>query len=298
MIQCMYCQTNRRRIDKEQHVFECLDEQVNCSYADIGCMKKVCRRDMVSHEKTYQSEHTKLIYQNLITCKKELVSSQNEIVILRQENATIKQENAAIKEDNVVMKKDSKLLTNKFAELEIRLKTTSKGGQEFGKESFDSVRDLCENVSLINDKSILVVQCSKTVDELSKCYEKNNFDAVTDQLYFSRNKNIMANLFAKTLYHWYECEEDQYYKFIFPLDMQNIANFEVIIPDKFKVKILNKQIKVENMRSQDCDTCNLYVGKNKKKLFHQKKFHLHNMYNCGKCSTSFAHGYACLDFLW
>jgi len=158
LILCAYCQTNRRRIDKEQHVVECLDEQVNCNYYDIGCMKKVCRRVMASHEEMNQSEHTKLIYQNLVTCKKELVASQNEIAILKQENAAmkednatikeenaiIKEENAAIKQDNVTIKEDnfvmkdesasmkeeSKLLKERFAELEISLKTTSKGGQE------------------------------------------------------------------------------------------------------------------------------------------------------------------------
>jgi len=286
----------------EQHVVECLDEQINCSYYDVGCTKKVCRRDMVSHEETYQSEHTKLIYQNLVTCKKELVSSQNEIVILKQENAAIKEDNATIKEDNVVMKKESaamkeesKLLKNRFNELEIKLKTTSKGGQEFGKESFDSVRDSCGNISLINDKSILVVKCNKAVDELSKCYETNNFDCVTDQ--FHHNKNIMADLFAKTLYHLYEREEDQCYKFIFPLDMKNITNFVVEIPDKFRVQILNRQIKVRGMRSQFCKTCCLYVEKHQKILYHQKKFHLHNLNGCGKYST-FAHGYACLEFTW
>jgi len=287
---------------QEQHVIECLDEQVNCSYDDIGCMKKVCRKDMVSHEEAYQREHTKLIYQNLVTCKKELVASQSEIAILKQENATLKQENAtlkqenaAIKEDNVVMKKESKLLMNTFDEQEIRLKTTSKGGQEFGKGSFDTARYLsCGNVSLINNNQVLVVKCNKTVDELSKCYETNNFDCVTDHFHCSHNKNKIADLFAKTLYHWYECGE--YCKFIFPIDMNNITNFEITILDKFNFKLFNKNITVDNMRMQECQ-CFLYVQKNKKKLFHQKKFHLHNLNSCGKCSTSFAHGYACIEFL-
>jgi len=250
-------------------------------------MMKVCRKDMVSHEEAYQREHTKLIYHNLVTCKKELVASQSEIAILKQENATLKDE-------NVVMKKESKLLMNRFDEQEIRLKTTSKGGQEFGKGSFDTARYLCcGNVSLINNNQVLVVKCNKTVDELSKCYETNNFDCVTDQFHCCHNKNIMADLFAKTLYHWYECEE--YYKFIFPLDMNNITNFEITILDNINFKIFNKNIIVDNMRFRQCQ-CYLYVEKNKKKLFHQEKFHLHNLNGCGKCSTSFAHGYACIEF--
>jgi len=46
----------------------------------------------------------------------------------------------------------------------------------------------------------------------------------------------MADLFAKTLYNWYEREEDQCYKFIFPLDMKNIANFEITVPNQINLK--------------------------------------------------------------
>jgi len=34
---------------------------------------------------------------------------------------------------------------------------------------------------MINNNKVLFVKCNKTVDELSKCYETNNFDCVTDQ---------------------------------------------------------------------------------------------------------------------
>jgi len=69
-------------------------------------------------------------------------------------------------------------------------------------------------------------------------------------------------------------------------------------PDKFKVEIANRQITVNNMSSQVCEICYLYVEKHQKILYHQKKFHLHNLNGCCKSRTSFAHGYACLEFTW
>jgi len=306
LIQCMYCETNMLRMDKEQHDIVCLNEQVNCAYHDIGCLLKVYRRDLVSHEENNQVYHIKLVYQNLNNCKNELSASKNEVVDLKQENILLKEKvkkiTTAFKE---FMKKSSisvgetRNYCSQIADEEMKSESDAKSDIVCLKENFTSARLLCEKVSLINDDNVLLVKRDSSLNELSECYEKNNFDCLINQYQLGHHRNLMTELFGKTPYHWFEYNKDRDYKFIFPLDLNNLHDFEVTIADKFKVNVLNNEIKVENLSNTSrCKTCFLYVGKYAKKIIHQKAWNLELRVDSTICSSPFVAGYACLEFSW
>jgi len=306
MIQCIHCETNMLRMNKEQHDIVCLNEQVNCAYHDIGCLQKVYRRDLVLHEEKNQVYHIKLVYQNLNNCKNELSASKNEVVDLKQENILLKEEVKKITTEFKEFKKKSSISVgetknycSEIADEEMISESDAKSDIVCLKEKLTSARFLREKVSLINDDNVLLVKRDSSLNELSECYEKNNFDYLINQYQLGHHRNLMTELFGKTPYHWFEYNKDRDYKFIFPLDLNNLHDFEITIADKFKVNILKNEIMVKNMSdTSQCNTCFLYVGKYAKKIYHQKAWNFERLVESTICSMPFVAGYACLEFSW
>jgi len=58
-------------------------------YYDIGCKNKFCRREISSHEVTYQAKHMSLIYQDLL----------QEVVLKKQESLTMQEEIFTMQEE-------------------------------------------------------------------------------------------------------------------------------------------------------------------------------------------------------
>jgi len=304
LIQCMYCETNMLRMDKEQHDIVCLNEQVNCAYHDIGCLLKVHRRDLVSHEEKNQVYHIKLVYQNLNNCKNELSASKNEVVDLKQENILLKEKVKKITTEFKEFKKKSSISVeetrNYCSEIadEVKKMKDIKSDIACLKEKLCSTRSLHKKVLLMNDGEVLMLNGNSKLDKLSECYEKNNFNYLINQYQLGHHRSLMKELFAKTSYHWFEYNKDRDYKFIFPLDLNNLDDFEVTIADKFRVNILKNEIMVESLRKDKCIGCSLYVGKYKKDIFHQKAWNLELLVDSAIFITPFVDGYACLDFSW
>jgi len=67
-------------------------------YYDIGCKNELCRRDICSHEETHQAKHMRLMYQDSLISKNEVISLKKEIVVIKQENAKIKIESTEMKQ--------------------------------------------------------------------------------------------------------------------------------------------------------------------------------------------------------
>jgi len=215
----------------------------------------------------------------------------------------LKEENTKIKENNILLKKEVKTIA---IELKKSKKRNSIPADEEKSDisclerKLHSTRSLHKKVLLMNDGEVLMLKGNSNLDKLSECYEKNNFDYLIDQYHLSHHRNLMTELFGKTTYHFFEYQKDAQYKFIFPLDLNTIDDFEITIPDWFKVDVSNNEIIVENL-SEDNYKCNrscLYIDKYLRKLFHKAEFDLGNLEGFTACSSPFAHGYGCLDFHW
>jgi len=85
---------------------KCMND--NCLWqGDLLDLVQFCRRDIQSHDQTHQANHMKLIYNNLVDCKQELLTSNDKVTVLSQENITMKEENVAIKQDIITMKEEN-----------------------------------------------------------------------------------------------------------------------------------------------------------------------------------------------
>jgi len=108
-------------------------------------------------------------------------------------------------------------------------------------------------VSLMNDDSVLKINILKwanllAMKELSKCYEKNDFNYVIYKLGLEKKQVLMHDLFHEIPYHLYEYyrKDDNYCQgwLCFPIDFDEMY-FEISIPERFKLKFSKKDCLVE-----------------------------------------------------
>jgi len=65
------------------------------------------------------------------------------------------------------------------------------------------------------------------------------------------NKDIIMELINNTEYHLYDYKQNnRHYMFVFPLDLHHIKDTEVVIPDKFKMTIVDNEIMVERLNQK------------------------------------------------
>jgi len=107
------------------------------------------------------------------------------------------------------------------------------------------------------------------------------------------HRNLMKELLSQLPYHLFQFQDMFYHysRLVFPLDLNNMKNFEVTIPNNFKVKIVNNDITVE-LTNVRITYMNLYIGKYVKRLQHQQKFNFQQISGCA--GFAFAPGFACL----
>jgi len=112
----------------------------------------------------------------------------------------------------------------------------------------------------------------------------------------------MKELLSQLPYHLFDIQTvyGRYITLVFPLDLDNIKNFEVTIPNSFKVKIVNNEITVELLTNVSGTSILLYIGKCYKLLGHQHKFNLQQLNGCAYIlrNTVFAPGFAYLNTSW
>jgi len=136
-IQCQYCQSIITKINQEQHVLECLDQEIDCIYSDIGCEIKVKRKEVSLHETRNQPIHTRMIYNNFKTqISQSNEKSSTEILILKQENAELK---------------------NKIRELEIQSNTFNKIIEKKSQEILFLKNEVEKTNIVMNQKHIKII---------------------------------------------------------------------------------------------------------------------------------------------
>jgi len=304
---------------------------VKCKYSDIGCKRKLHRRDT---EETHQG------------MKQASCTMKEEISVLKKENSSLKKASAKFKQEK-------ETLTNKLLELEtksnaevfhlkLKVKNLTKDLKEFKQENLkkliektrnsdiivsnevvqanneavcmklnDGVNNivnlkrrlsqtpsLYEKVSLVNNDNVMMIRGIKIMGfrEFSKCYKRNDFNKIFDKFGLNDHKNIMMELLNKVSYHLYDNKlpGDQCYSFVFPLDLKNIKDIELLLPDMFKMIILKDEIMVETL-DQRIRYIYLFIGKYRAQLQSGEKFHFEQVFHRQLSNGwSFTCGYACL----
>jgi len=320
LVGCTYCHTDIMRMNMEAHVVDCLNEQVKCLYYDIGCKNELCRRDINSHGETHQARHMELIYQDSLITKNQVTSLKQENIAIKQENETLKNKlieldtkstQLALEVKTKDLKKcmqESSNLIGKKRKLEINAANEVKIVCVKSNEDVNniirlkhrlSVSSLREKILLINDDKVMMIICNSNMfiyaDLLSKCYKENDFQYVLDNFGLNDHKYLTMQLLSKVTYHMYDYtfKGRQLYVFVFPLDLQNMKDFEISITGIFRMKISNNEILVE-MIHQAIDTCYvLRIDKFRKRLKPGQQYNLKQQFSgLEPHSSEFAPGYA------
>jgi len=228
------------------------------------------------------------------------IKSNKEVAQLKQEIKTMTTEFQEFKKKNIIIKENINVSSSEVAdEKQIQIKEVNNIDQL--KEKFRA-SPLSQKVSLLNNDKVLKVNYnSKSVrfldvmQNLSECYKNNQFDFIFNHYNLVDQRNIMKELLSQLPYHLFQVQ-DMFYHYSrlgFPLDLNNMKNFEVTIPNNFKVKIVNNEITVELTNAYDTSIC-LYIGKYCTVLQHQQKFNFQQLNGCNDWEFEFAHGYALL----
>jgi len=89
------------------------------------------------------------------------------------------------------------------------------------------------------------------IKKLSQCYTNNKFDYLFDLYDLNHLKDLMVEIIDNIPYHWYESQyDDLYFTLVFPLDLNNIKDMDILIPGRCRITIINKKLVVEEQKKQ------------------------------------------------
>jgi len=162
------------------------------------------------------------------------------------------------------------------------------------------INSLHGKVSLVNNDKVLIIKSVKSQidfydDDIHKSYERDGFHYLLDKFDLKDHKVIMLELLNSFQCHLYEYKThgEQRYSFVFPFDLSNIKDIEVLIPDIFHLKILNNEIIMKKL-NQRFKGKYFFINTMQTLLFlkHGEKFNLRQSDGWIKTVDQFAHGYA------
>jgi len=268
--------------------------------------------------------------QEIVALKQNNIVFQREGVISKEERSYLKQQVETISTELQEIKNENRKLIEKSnhidmdASIEIDTATSEPPHKKFQKEAnhiYDfkgKVSMACtlrqksklrkfqtlQNVSLINDGKVIIIKCNnenleKTefkIKDISDCYEQNEFQYLFDKFGLKDEKSLIVKLLNEVPYHLYENKfyRSQRYRLVFSLDLQNIKDIEVVIPDKFKVSIINNELMVEKLHQVMSYTF-LFIENHEIKLRYKQKFDLQRLDSCIRRFATYAPGYAFVD---
>jgi len=271
-----------------QHEKDCLHQIVQCDYCQslVKKMNKIFRKDETT-ELTCRSfkQHLAESIEEITRLKHENSETKAQLVELeKKSNEQIIALNASlqIKTNEINQLKDD--VKNNMAEIQV-LKDINQQSKDVKKKvnlsdgtvklqeetlnpdldtklnSISSLKDRLNEgpylkliVSLINDDSVLKINIleennSLEIKELSKCYEKNDFNYVINKLGLEKKQVLMRDLFHEIPYHLYEYyrKDGDYCQgwLCFPIDFDEMY-LEISIPNRFKLKFSKKDCLVEH----------------------------------------------------
>jgi len=193
---------------------------------------------------------------------KELEILKNDALGLKQQVETISTVLQELKNGNsklidkskiTDMCASSEIAVAKHEPVHITLKKEVKNIDSL-KEKLIHAHTLKGKVSFVNDDKVMIIKSNKrSIDfnkqNLSTCYKENNFQNIFDQFGLKGEKKIMIELLKKVKYHLYDCKFNgsQRYSFVFPLDLQNINDIEVVVPYIFIMNIKYNELIVQKL---------------------------------------------------
>jgi len=270
--------------------------------AQVTELEKKSNEQIQSLNATLQTKTTEISQ-----LKDEVKNIKKEIQILRDNDQQLK--NARTKENTKLEDKNVKLQEEKL-KTDLKLKANETNSL---KDRMNAKSNLKFIVSLMNDDSVLKIKLLVwdnllAIKELSKCYEKDNFNYVIDKLGLGNEKVLMADLFRNTLYHLYEYENIGGYCqgwLCFPIDFDKMY-FEISIPYRFKLKISREECLLSSVsyfvNYNNCFT--LYIGKSKINMKVGIKANIQNAGYIGQMMKNigvadwFYERYACLHYVF
>jgi len=160
-----------------------------------------------------------------------------------------------------------------------------------------------DKVSLINNEKVMIVKrydkkFNLSLGGLSKCYYRNSkFDFLIREFGLGNSKDLMVELFTKIPSHLFQYQDDKRWDtIVFPFVLNDNKNFDLLIPDRFRITISNNEIMVR-MFMGNCVNITLYIGKYRKQLQTHKKFYLNQLTELNFHFT-FPPGYALIDIMY
>jgi len=164
------------------------------------------------------------------------------------------------------------------------------------KSKIREVPELLNRVTLINNATVVVVQISRNINwkRSTQCYDHRQCNDVIDQLGLSNHKILLNELLLEIPNHLYETG-DRCYQFLFPFNLNNKKDFQISIPNKFNMKIIDKKVLVE-MTLSDYPMI-LHVGKYKIRLRNGVTFNLEQL-DDSMVVDSYINSYGYLYISW
>jgi len=269
----------------------------------------------------------------ILVLNQQSATSNNEITVLKQRMVVADYDFNFLKEENSTLKKKLSKLETKVKREEFKTDEATenmkfvdiKRSREMAKlmereeknapskvkvVDIDSLTsklslatDICGKVSLINDVMIVKandIRFNLDLFKLSGCYTNNyEFDFLVNEFGLDSEKDLMVELFTKIPFHFFEYQDGvQFHTFIFQIDLSDIKNIDVFVPDQFRITISNNEIKWRNLTEMTSRSITLYIGNYRKQLQSEKKFDLQELENTNSYDLPFAHGYACIDIIY
>lgn len=201
------------------------------------------------------------------------VNSDKEIDLLKEQAKIINTELFEVKNENFELKKELKkhdikapvgIVKSEVAETECQVeqqkkkKKKKKKKAELNTSNINVLTDklskesgLIRRVSLINSGSVVHVTYEKMsiidIQKLSNGLKSRCFDYMINEVGLNHHKSLLNELLHEVSHHLYEVtiEVVVNYYFCFPLDLKNIQDYDICIPGKFNVKVINNELLVE-----------------------------------------------------
>jgi len=251
-LECMWCQNKVLRINKVLHESSCSNEEVACTYVEVGCKVVMSRKDVVKHEQDHQSLHMKLSFQNTKKNEKFLIQENKDLKeeILRLKEVSTKEINRVKENSTKEINRVEKIVTDKqYLSLQVlKLKLNNR---------FTDVIELhIDNCSLL----ITLSECNfndvfiKLLNKPSDYYNLDHQIKIVNELKKQHNgidKSLLLEVLCNQPYHWYRTIHTRFDVSLFlcfPIQENEIKDFRCEYQEHCVVRSTNNVIQLDIMK--------------------------------------------------
>jgi len=168
------------------------------------------------------------------------------------------------------------------------------------KQEIELLPDVTDVISLINDDNALYITYQTRelyVGEVFRLYNRMCFNRMIYRLHLHSHFDLVTKLFHNVRYHLYHVKIPTYdcHYFCFPLHLEDIKDFQFLIPDVVRIEILQSRLLVVLPPPR---YIKFYVKNLKTDLLNGAKFNLLDISKMQSNTECFplADGYACIKY--